>query len=127
MPIIRCPTPAHADQRYLALVVAKGAALFLFFGAEDPLTGTSWCPDCQTADPVLRRACRDQLPTVDLLECPVGQRSDWKQRPEHPYRLHHAFRIARIPTLLRFADGVEIGRLVEADCTVPQRVQAFLS
>ena len=36
-------------------------------------------------------------------------------------------RLARIPTLIRFAGGCEVGRLVEADCGKPAAVEAFLA
>ena len=127
MPIIRCQTAADLEPALARIHAAAGSALLLFFGAEDPATGESWCPDCVTADPVLRRACAGQRPDLPLYECPVGQRSDWKNRPQHPYRLHPDLRIQRIPTLILVADGCERGRLVEADCARPEVVAAFLA
>ena len=59
MPILRCATPAEASTVADTLVAQQGSALFLFFGAEDPKTGDSWCPDCVTADPILRRTIAD--------------------------------------------------------------------
>ena len=126
MPIVRCATPADAEAALAGVVAAQGSALFLFFGAEDPQTGESWCPDCVTADPVLRRTISARRPDLTLYECPVGQRSEWKNHPEHPYRLHPLFRVARIPTLVSLADGIETGRLVEGDCAVTATVEAFL-
>ncbi len=126
MPIVRCSTPAEAAAAVAQVTSSQGSALFLFFGAEDPQTGASWCPDCVTADPVLRSTIAVTRRDLTLYECPVGQRSAWKNHPEHPYRLHPLFRVARIPTLVFLVDGVERGRLVEADCAVPERVQAFL-
>lgn len=127
MPIVRCATPADSDQALDQVRRGRGEALFLFFGSEDPATGASWCPDCVTADPVLRMACVRQRPQAPLFECPVGVRSEWKNVPDHPYRVHPAFRLARIPTLIRFVDGCEVGRLVEADCAKPDAVAAFLA
>ena len=127
MPIVRCATPADAEAVVQRLVAGQTSGLFLFFGAEDPQTGESWCPDCVTADPVLRRAITSQRPDLTLYECPVGQRSEWKNRPEHPYRLHPLFRVARIPTLFFLEAGLERGRLVEADCARSELVTAFLS
>jgi thiol-disulfide isomerase/thioredoxin len=127
MPIRRQPTPADAKRAFDLLRAEGGSALFLFFGAEDPATGASWCPDCVTADPVLRSACAAQRPDLVLHECPVGQRSEWKNQPGHPYRLDPDFRIARIPTLLLIEGGCEAGRLVEGDCAKPGLVAAFLA
>ena len=104
-----------------------GEALLLFFGSEDPQTGESWCPDCVTADPVLRAAIVRDRPDLTLYECPVGVRSAWKNVPGHPYRVHPELRVARIPTLIRWRDGCEVGRLIEADCADPAVVAAFVA
>jgi hypothetical protein len=126
MPFIRCATAEEATAA-IATVQAKASdALFLFFGSEDPGTGQSWCPDCVTADPVLRRACRELRPDLTVYECPVGLRGDWKGRPEHPLRIHPFFRLQRIPTLVQVERGCERGRLVEADCAKPEMLKAFL-
>lgn len=127
MPIVRCPTPADARNAAETTRSQRGSALLLFFGSEDPATGASWCPDCVTADPVLRRACTAKRPDLTLYECPVGERSAWKNQPEHPFRKDPLLRVARIPTLIMLEDGVERGRLVEADCARPELVEAFLS
>lgn len=126
MPILRCASPADATLVSDSLIAQSSSALFLFFGAEDPKTGESWCPDCVTADPILRRTIALTRPDLTLYECPVGQRSDWKNQPTHPYRLHPLFRVARIPTLVFVENGVERGRLVEADCAQVAVVEAFL-
>jgi hypothetical protein len=126
MAIARCGSPQELLPMLMHTRTGGGSALFLFFGSEDPATGASWCPDCVTADPVLRAACLRERPDLTLYECPVGQRSEWKNRPEHPYRGHPDLRIARIPTLVLFEDGCERGRLVEADCAKPDAVAAFL-
>lgn len=127
MPILRCATPAEAAVIADKLIAQSGSALFLFFGAEDPQTGESWCPDCVTADPILRRTIALTRKDLPLYECPVGQRSEWKNQPTHPYRLHPLFRVARIPTLVFVENGVDRGRLVEADCAQVAVVEAFLS
>jgi hypothetical protein len=126
MPILRCPTPADTAAALARVRGQRGAALFLFFGSADPETGQSWCADCVTADPVLRSACARLRPELALHECPVGPRSAWKNQPGHPYRQDGELHLERIPTLVRYVDGLERGRLVEADCAVPERVAAFL-
>jgi hypothetical protein len=126
MPFVRCPTSADAQTALDRVVQAQGDALFLFFGSEDPVTGASWCPDCVTADPVLRATIKATAPGLSVHECPVGLRSAWKGNMAHPYRVHPAFHLARIPTLIRFQRGIDIGRLVEASCADPAAVRAFL-
>jgi hypothetical protein len=126
MPFVRCQTPADAQTALDRVVQAQSEALFLFFGSEDPATGASWCPDCVTADPVLRATIAATAPAVPVYECPVGLRSAWKGNLAHPYRVHPAFHLARIPTLIRFQCGLDIGRLVEASCADAAAVRAFL-
>lgn len=123
MPFLRCLDPAAA---HAALVATQGDGLFLFFAAADPGTGVSWCPDCVLADPVLRATIGRVAPGLAVQECPVGARAEWKGRDHHPFRVHPAFRIARIPTLIRFRAGIEIGRLVEGPCADPAAITAFL-
>lgn len=127
MPFVRIAAPTELPAVLDRLAAKRVSALLLFFGSEDPQTGTSWCPDCVTADPVLRRAIAERRPDLTCYECPVGARSDWKQRSEHPYRLHPVTRVARIPTLILLEGNIERGRLVEADCANPALVQAFLT
>lgn len=127
MPFVRHNNPADLLAGLDALLAAPGDQLLLFFGSEDPESGSSWCPDCVTADPVLRAAIHQVGPQTPCHECPVGVRSAWKQVDDHPYRLHPRLRVARIPTLVRFRDGCEIGRLLEADCADPAVVAAFLA
>lgn len=126
MPFVRCSNPAETVVAYDGMVHEQRDALFVFFGSEDPGTGVSWCKDCVVADPVLRRTLATQAPGLTVYECPVGARVDWKGQPEHPYRTHPAFRIARIPTVVRFRGGLEIGRLVEGLCADPVAVTAFV-
>lgn len=127
MPFVRCPTPADAQAAFDRVVAAQGDALFLFFGSEDPGTGASWCPDCVTADPVLRATIARTAPGLAVHECPVGARADWKGEMGHPYRVHPTFRLQRIPTLIRLRGGIDIGRLVEGPCADPAAVAAFVS
>ena len=126
MPIRRLATVPEVAASLASLSTGRGSALYVFFGSEDPATGASWCPDCVIADPILRRACTTLRPDLVLYECPVGVRSDWKNQPQHPFRLHPTLRLARIPTLVFLEHGMERGRLVEADCANATVVEAFL-
>lgn len=126
MPIRRASDPEAVQAALEQVEEDRGEALFAFFGSEDPGTGDSWCPDCVTADPILRAACTRIKPAVTLYECPVGERSAWKDVADHPFRVHPLWRLQRIPTLVHVVDGVERGRLVEASCSDAAAVEAFL-
>lgn len=76
----------------------------IMFGSEDPVSGESWCPDCVIADPVIRSEAK-KIDGSILLECPVGQRSEYKNIPDHPYRLHPHLRLKSVPTLVHWGDS----------------------
>ena len=104
---------------------APGTLVFLlFFGSEAPETGESWCPDCVMADPVIRgtlaRMAHMTGRPVHLVECPVGDRAAYKGRADHPFRRAPLIALQRIPTLIRWEDAREIGRLVESECLAPE-------
>jgi hypothetical protein len=126
MPFRRCATVADADAALATVRAQQGEAVFLFFGGEDPGTGISWCPDCVIADPVLRRTLAQARPDLAIYECPIATRADWKGGEPHPYRVHPAFRLARIPTAIRYVGGIEVARLVEGPCGDPAQVTAFV-
>ena len=109
------------------LLDAKATFLGLFFGTETP-SGESWCPDCVIACPPARGACRRLLPDVPLHEFAVGSREEWKKpRAPHPFREDKEIGIERIPTLIRWKNGVMIGKLVEEECLDKEKLTKLLS
>ena len=104
------------------------SALCLFFGTEDENTGESWCPDCVVACPVVRRLCRELRPELPLYEFPVGTLMVWKYaRFIHPYKGIRSINVQFVPTLIRYRDGVEVGRLVEGECADEGKLTQLLS
>ncbi len=102
---------------------ANGLIFLLFFGSERPETGESWCPDCVVADPVIRGTLGSiQALPVTLIECPVGDRTAYKGNADHPYRRDARIALTRIPTLIRWENGREVGRLVEGECLDPAAI-----
>ncbi|KAI8997500.1 hypothetical protein BDB01DRAFT_771335 [Pilobolus umbonatus] len=104
--------------------VNTGKPVFvLFFGTELPETSQSWCPDCVIADPLIRKALSDK--DVILLEVPVGNRDEWKGKPDHPYRVK--YQIPAIPTLCKWTANGRGNMLVEDDCADWDRLEQFVS
>ena len=104
------------------------SALCLFFGTEDEGTGQSWCPDCVIACPVARCLCRQLRPELPLYEFSVGTLMEWRYaRFIHPFKGNRVVRVTNVPTLIRFRDGVEVGRLVEGECADEARLTQFLA
>jgi thiol-disulfide isomerase/thioredoxin len=112
-----------AVQEHAAKSKAGGPALFLLFtGAKDPSSGASWCPDCSDAAPVVdsvfAEAAEASEAGVTLLELHLD-RAEWKglpPHPAHPFRTHPAFKVQRIPTLVRWGARGKVGELVEDGC-----------
>ncbi|CAG8480328.1 4362_t:CDS:2 [Acaulospora colombiana] len=84
-------------------------------GTKDPSTGVSWCPDCVRADPLIHRCAR---PDSVLVEVPVGTRSEYKGRPDNPYKTHPRIQLKAIPTLIKWSvtGSDDDKRLVEYEC-----------
>ena len=105
MKVIRIQEPSSFFQtlKTLPLPTATTRIFALFFGSESPSTNNeSWCPDCVIADPVIRSSIREVVKDVVLLECPVGQKLEWRANKSHEYRVNPDLKIERIPTLIEF-------------------------
>eukprot|EP00004_Rigifila_ramosa_P016203 TRINITY_DN3823_c0_g1_i2.p2 TRINITY_DN3823_c0_g1~~TRINITY_DN3823_c0_g1_i2.p2 ORF type:complete len:139 (+),score=27.39 TRINITY_DN3823_c0_g1_i2:523-939(+) len=115
MKVIRAEKTSDFETRLKEALSEEGAAVFaVFFGSEQD-TGESWCPDCVIADPLIRAVVRE-VPNSILLECPVGDRADYKNKPEHPYRTHPGIRLTSVPTLIRWTAEGPQERVVDPDC-----------
>ncbi|EGD75379.1 thioredoxin domain-containing protein 17 [Salpingoeca rosetta] len=87
---------------------------------DDDESGSSWCPDCVAAKPVVDKVLKEHGGDhVVLVVCKVGDRTTWKD-PNNAFRTHDKFRLKSIPTL--FAWGTP-KRLVEAECSDEGKVE----
>jgi len=80
--------------------------------AIDPLTGESWCSDCQRALTLVPTLYN--LPKLTIFECQID-REEYVNNPQHPYRLHPLIALKRVPTLIHWTDNGPSKRLVEGD------------
>jgi hypothetical protein len=58
---------------YLSNIDKSKAIFILFTGSKDE-KGHSWCPDCNTADPVIHNSIKYLKPNSELITCIVGDR-----------------------------------------------------
>ncbi|KAI9593153.1 hypothetical protein BDF19DRAFT_448749 [Syncephalis fuscata] len=127
MRTVRIDDISTLDDSLASLGTVPKSTFVLFFGTEDPATGLSWCPDCVDADPKIREAIH-ALPEALLILCPVGDRSKWKNRPEHPYRANPLIALSAIPTLFHWQPTTGFGqRLVEEECMNNAKLASFLA
>jgi len=106
---------------------SPGATVFVLVeGARDPLTGVSWCGDCERAEPIVERVFNDERGRVSLVRAPVA-RSSYKGNAAHPYRSHPQLRLQRIPTLYRMGPaGRVVDQLIETELHDETRVRNFV-
>ncbi|KAG9294604.1 hypothetical protein G9A89_008083 [Geosiphon pyriformis] len=107
----------------------RSPLFILFFGTEDPITGKSWCPDSIVADPLIRYAFNKYAPGNSvLIEAPVGNRSEWRQTPDHPYKTDSRIKLLKIPTLVKWtSDPSTDQRLIENECALPDKLAEFFT
>merc|ERR1719357_1657365 len=109
-------TKSCADNKFQMFVLVTGA--------KKDGTDESWCPDCVLAEPIIRKAMKsaDDPPAL-LVECPVI-RSEYKGKPDYPYRQHPKLRLKSIPTLYKWGTAEVLG---EKDCSNPDLVELLVN
>jgi hypothetical protein len=76
-------------------------------------------------DAVLAEAAAASPTGLTLLEMPLV-RSEYSGVPTHPYRVHPAVKLARIPTLMRWGAKGKTGELVEGACKDAELVRELV-
>ncbi|XP_063713881.1 thioredoxin domain-containing protein 17-like [Symsagittifera roscoffensis] len=85
----------------------------LYLGNLDPVSGESWCSDCNQALPVLKKNAQALLGENDvLISCGVGEKEQWKNNPENEFRVRK--KLTAVPTLVELKTE---RILVEEDCS----------
>ncbi|GMB92937.1 Thioredoxin Trx2 [Helicobacter bizzozeronii] len=68
--------------------------------------GAHWCPDCRKIEPIMELLAKNYAPHVQFFKVDFDKSRDLKEQ----------LGIKRIPTLIFYKEGVEVGeRLVEPD------------
>nr|XP_026695959.1 thioredoxin domain-containing protein 17-like [Ciona intestinalis] len=83
----------------------------LFTGDKDE-NGKSWCPDCVTSEPIVRKSLeliKDDDSFV-FVYCSVGGRAFWKDK-SNPFRTNDKLKLNGVPTLMKW--GFPNEKLVE--------------
>ena len=83
------------------------------------IAGTSWCPDCVVAEPVIEKCFKETADDVTLLYVAVGQREFWKKQ-DNPFRTHDKLKLKGVPTLMKWG-GPQ--KLSEEECANEDLVQ----
>ncbi|XP_025092057.1 thioredoxin domain-containing protein 17-like [Pomacea canaliculata] len=99
----------------------KGKQVFALFSGSKDANGESWCPDCLTADPVIKDNLKYAPADAILIHCGVGKREFWKDK-ENVFRKDPKLLLKCVPTLLKLGTPQ---RLEEAQCADENLVQMF--
>ncbi|CAD6951361.1 unnamed protein product [Tilletia caries] len=115
--------PLHTTQLPSGVAQAPSPAYLIFWASGSP----SWCPDCRDAEPAIHAVFgknpneNHDGPAGYMLY--VGDRPTWKD-PNNHYRLDYG--VQSVPTILRWENGKETGRLEDDDCQDEGKLRAFI-
>lgn len=87
----------------------------LFYAAESPENGVSWCPDCVRAKPIIDSVLAKQTDSIAFVVA-IVQRNEYKGNASYPYRVDPRFELRCIPTLIRWQDGKAVHLLNDLQC-----------
>ncbi|XP_019366558.1 PREDICTED: thioredoxin domain-containing protein 17 [Crocodylus porosus] len=87
-----------------------GRPIFVLFSGDKDAAGHSWCPDCVTAEPVIRSELHNMPEGSIFIYCQVGDRAYWKD-PNNEFRKN--LKLTGVPTLLKYGTPQ---KLVEEEC-----------
>ena len=83
-------------------------------GGVGPATGTSWCPDCDAARPMIDSACLAKV-KIPVLKGVVEEKGAWVGVATHPFKTHPILKAAGVPTLLLCQGDQVLMRADDAD------------
>ncbi|CAK9782977.1 hypothetical protein CC85DRAFT_303269 [Cutaneotrichosporon oleaginosum] len=97
-----------------------GRTFLLFYSSI--VNGQMWCPDCRAVEGIVE----DAFEGDDKPKCAIVwvERDEWK-KPDGAERVQ--WNLRGLPTIIRFEEGAETGRLVEGEMLDGARWSAFLA
>ena len=106
------------------LVNKKKNRLVHLYGAEGK-DGRSWCPDCEISEPYIKEIKplikkKEKDKEIYFVDIPIS----WDKRSD--YKTNKILKERRIPTLIYFYQGREMGRLVEGEMAERQNIFDFV-
>ncbi|XP_071533946.1 thioredoxin domain-containing protein 17-like [Panulirus ornatus] len=91
---------------------SSGKPIFVLFSGSKDAQGKSWCPDCVTAEPVVKGALDKAPGDAVFIYVGVGGRNFWKD-PKCVFRTDPRTKLRSVPTLMKFGSPQ---RLEEEQC-----------
>uniref|UniRef100_A0A6B2E8J9 Thioredoxin domain-containing protein 17 n=1 Tax=Phlebotomus kandelakii TaxID=1109342 RepID=A0A6B2E8J9_9DIPT len=85
---------------YVNKLDAKGENVNVYFSGSK-VDGVSWCPDCNEAEPHVRKALHLAPEKSYFLYVDIGERPFWKD-PKCPFRTDKNIHISVLPSFIRW-------------------------
>ncbi|XP_074413291.1 thioredoxin domain-containing protein 17 [Zonotrichia albicollis] len=98
-----------------------GRPIFALFCGDKDAEGRSWCPDCVTAEPIVRKELHNLPDESVFIYCLVGDRAYWKD-PNNEFRRN--LKLTGVPTLLKYGTPQ---KLVEEECFKSELVRMLFT
>ncbi|KAM9319457.1 thioredoxin domain-containing protein 17 [Gastrophryne carolinensis] len=95
----------------------RGKQVFALFCGDKDEQGVSWCPDCVTAEPVIRGEMKHLPEGSVFIYCLVGDRPYWKDPNNEFKRIQ---KLTGVPTLVKLGTPM---KLTEEECLKPDLIQ----
>ncbi|XP_063359991.1 thioredoxin domain-containing protein 17-like [Cydia amplana] len=108
-----------AFSKFTEDIDSSGPPVFFFFSGSKLPNGTSWCPDCVEAEPIVQAYLNELQKSIIFAYVDVGDRDYWKDKM-CPFRTDARTKLMVIPTLLRWK-GVQ--RLEGSQCNKRELLQ----
>lgn len=99
----------------------KGKPVYALFCGDKDERGVSWCPDCVTAEPVVRKELTHLPEGSIFIYCQVGERSYWKD-PNNEFK--RILKLTGVPSLLKVGSPQ---KLTEDECLKPDLIRMLFS
>lgn len=96
-----------------------GREVYCVFSGSKDANGKSWCPDCVTAEPVIRGCLKNMPEGSVFVYCQVGERAYWKDK-SNDFRTNPKMKLTGVPTLMKW--GSPNQKLVEENLFKPDMI-----
>ena len=109
---IECITPDNFESKLIEaedIMKTSNKPLYILFTGSKALSGKSWCPDCEVAEPLILSVLSSIEVGCVILRCLVD-REPYRNK-EYPYRSNKLLNISCVPTLMKWENNKCIARL----------------
>ncbi|XP_026747637.1 thioredoxin domain-containing protein 17-like [Trichoplusia ni] len=109
-------------KRYVETLDSKASKAIFYFSGTKLADGTSWCPDCVEAEPIVKTFMNELKKDLIFGYVDVGDRPSWKSAT-CPFRTDPRLKLMVIPTIIVWK-GVQ--RLEGTQCTKVDLLQMLV-